>query len=83
MKFETKVKITPILNHFYEVMDVEYHEERLYKKGCTKRSLNIINDYKRGKVALINYVEKMNKPLSEITKEELIEVFENALKKKK
>ena len=76
MKFELKVKIAPILNYFYDKYDVYYHEERVYKKGCSKRSRDIVKGYKCGKEAVIRYIEDGGLPLSLYSKEELMKVFE-------
>lgn len=76
MKFELKVKIAPILNYFYDKYDVYYHEERIYKKGCSKRSRDVVEGYKRGKEAVIRYIEDGGLPLSLYSKEELMTVFE-------
>jgi hypothetical protein len=82
MDFEVKLKIAPIFNHFYEVNDVRSYEERLYTSACTKHTRDIINGYKSGKKAVLEYIEKSDKPLESITKEELMNVFENASKLK-
>lgn len=78
MEFEVKVKVAPILNHFYEVNNVRSHEERMYREGGTRHK-TIVDAYKRGRNALVEYVENTSKPLSEITKEEMMEVFENGM----
>ena len=80
MDLEIKLKVAPIFYHFYERNDVRYHEERLYTSACTKYTRDVINGYKRGKEAVLKYIEKSGKPLEEITKEELMNVFENASK---
>ena len=80
MDYEVKLKLAPIFNHFYETNDVRYHEERLYTSACTKYTRGVINGYKRGKKAVLKYIEKSGKPLETITKEELMSVFENASK---
>ena len=79
MEFELKLKVAPILNHFYEVNDVRSHEELMYRKGGVKHKA-IVDAYKRGRNALVEYVETTDKPLSEITKEEMMVVFENGIK---
>jgi hypothetical protein len=80
MDYEVKLKVAPIFNHFYETNNVRCHEERLYTSACTKRTRDIINGYKRGKKAVLKYIEESGKPLDAITKEELMNVFENASK---
>ena len=79
MEYDVKLKVAPILNHFYEVNDVRSHEEFMYRKGGA-RSKAIVDAYKRGRNALVEYVENTSKPLSEITKEEMMEVFEKGMK---
>lgn len=79
MEFEVKLKVAPILNHFYEVNDVRSHEDLMYRKGGDRHK-TIVDAYKRGRNALVEYVENTDKPLSEITKEEMMAVFENGMK---
>ena len=77
MEFEVKVKIAPVLNYFYDKYDVYYHEEeRLYRRGCGKRSRDIVKGYRCGKEAVIRYIEDGGLPLSLYSKEELMKVFE-------
>lgn len=82
MDYEVKLKVAPIFNHFYETNDVRHHEERLYTSACTKYTRDVINGYKRGKKAVLEYIEKSGKPLEAITREELMNVFENTSKNK-
>lgn len=76
MDFETKKLVAPILNHFYDKYDVYYHRERIYKKGCSKRSRDIVKGYKEGKKAVLDYIVKTGLPLCLYSKDELMEVFE-------
>lgn len=78
MEFDTVNKVAPVLNHFYELYDVAYHE-RFYYRSCGAKSRKIVKDYKRGSKAVRDYVENSDKPLEQITKEELMNVFRNAL----
>ena len=80
MDYEVKLKVAPIFNHFYETNDVRHHEEMLYTSACTKYTRDVINGYKRGKKAVLKYIEKSGKSLEAITREELMNVFENASK---
>ena len=79
MELEVRLKIAPILNHFYEVNDVRSHEDLMYRKGGARHK-TIVDAYKRGSNALVEYVENTDKPLSEITDEEMMVVFENGMK---
>lgn len=82
MEFEVKVKVAPVINHFYEVNNVRSHKERMYREGGARHK-NIVDAYERGKNALVEYVENTSKPLSEITKEEMMAVFEDGMKEDK
>ena len=75
---EVVQKIAPILNHFYRLNEIAYHE-MYYYKACGGNSRRIVDDYKRGSKAVRDYVENSDKPLDEITKEEMMNVFQNAM----
>ena len=78
MDFETKKLVAPILNHFYDKYDVSHHEEMMYRKGCTKRSIAIVKGYKEGKKAVLDYIVNVGLPLCLYSEKELMEVFEKA-----
>lgn len=78
MDFETKKLVAPVFNHFYEKYEVSCHEERMYRKGCSKRSVSIVKGYKDGKKAVLDYIVNVGLPLYLYSKEELMEVFEKA-----